>query len=486
MYSCVGLHKAQDVIDAADSLLLQHKLYADTAIMFDAAKTFNYWKLIYPEDYAKANYYYGRQLRGAEDYESAMQCFLNVIHSRTDNNNILGRTYTNIAIIADIEGSHQLSYTLFQTAAYKFLLENDSTAYLYALNDMALELANTQLKDDALQQLDMATRLTTDNNIINKCLETKAILYKNIQMYDSAIYYAKQAIESGLIEPTPYIIIAQSYSFKNQNDSATHYARLVLNQTNDLFDLNNIYYILINNEDTISTENIRKYASIRADIQKQIELRQSKLTRAVDMFDEDMNKHSKNKSIYIWIFSILSILIICISYILYKWKYYKDKITHIENEQHTHNELLLQIQEKQKYQQKLDEELATLVIDRKLELLQNCKQLNNSPRLKEDLQWNSYKKMCNIVNNRMYNIADKLKKLNLTEKEIRLCVLVMIDVKYKEMAQMLNYSENGIGKFKYLVSKKLNTTSAELRHLLIRLATEQTNADNRQHPTEHA
>lgn len=81
--------------------------------------------------------------------------------------------------------------------------------------------------------------------------------------------------------------------------------------------------------------------------------------------------------------------------------------------------------------------------------------------------------MCNIINQNFGLLALKLQQTyNLSEREIKLCVLSLLNMGYESMAEMLYYSPNGIGKFKLRVAHKLGTTSKNLQQFLIEKAIE--------------
>jgi DNA-binding CsgD family transcriptional regulator len=58
----------------------------------------------------------------------------------------------------------------------------------------------------------------------------------------------------------------------------------------------------------------------------------------------------------------------------------------------------------------------------------------------------------------------------LEEKEIRLCVLVLLEMDNLTIAKTINYAPNGVGKYKYRIAQKLGTTIRELRQFLIEMA----------------
>lgn len=84
---------------------------------------------------------------------------------------------------------------------------------------------------------------------------------------------------------------------------------------------------------------------------------------------------------------------------------------------------------------------------------QQCLQLKKSPNLREELHWNDYAQFIATCNARLNGIVDKLDKKGLSEREIRISVLILIGFTYAEMAEILFRAENGIGKDKYIIAK---------------------------------
>lgn len=90
--------------------------------------------------------------------------------------------------------------------------------------------------------------------------------------------------------------------------------------------------------------------------------------------------------------------------------------------------------------------------------------------LKKELYWGNYKKMCAVVNLKMGNLVYKLSRYTpLNETETRLCVLVFIDMFRNQIADILPYAPNSIGKLKNTVSKKLGTDGKNLHNFLAKL-----------------
>lgn len=437
------------VISACTPLTLEEaknvELNSDSLYIAGAVETLKPWRVVRANDYAKANYYYGRQLRAAGSYPEAMKCFLQIIHSLTRDYELKGRAYTNIAIICRLEGNHVLAYDMFQQSADCFNALGDTIAYYYALNSMAFELAEQSEKEKVLDILCKIRKECFNDDVIVRTLETQAEAFFMVQQYDSAILYADMLQKYGNNEPTGQLIKAQSYYFLNNNDSAVYYAKKVVRNSQSWFDLNNAYYILANNDGEAEFSAIQQLHANRSDIQKQIELRQASLSHAVEILILDLNK----RPTYTWVVWLL-LLCIIIGIPLYLF---------LRKHRLTKSLQSLRLEEQRQY------------------MLKTCALMQQSTNILSDLCWNNYDKMCEIVNQNFLMLANKLKaKHLLNDKEIRLCVLVLIgNFSSKQMADILCYGEKSIRSIKRNTAVKLGTNSSNLRDFLLQMAAEDTN-----------
>lgn len=443
------VREAQDVVALADSLREAHLVaqdeYNDSTHLAQAYYTLEKWQWLYPDDFAHACYHYGRLLREREDHISAMQVFINAIHSNTHDKDLRGRVFTNMAVMCRLEGNHSLAYTMFDKSREQFEQNCDTIAYYYALNSMAFELAEQAQRDECLSLLNQISQNCRNRDIQIKTLETKAEMYFMVQEYDSAIYFANLLQQYGNSEPTGFLIKAQSYSYLNQKDSAVYYASMVAEQSASLFDLNNSLYILANDNATANIEDIQDIHASRSDVQKQIELRRSKLSHAVELLQQDMDK----KPQYINLILFISALILAAAMAWYAHR----KMRHLSHQQ------------KQMKQQRFAYQQSQLA-----EIEQLCEALRLSHDIKKELQWSNYDQMCEIINKHFNFLANKLKATNLlTQTEIKLCILVLIDFRFNQMAEILPYAQNSIGKLKDTAAKHLGTTGKMLRKTLLEM-----------------
>ena len=456
------MREAQEVIAHADSLREAH-LYAqneydDSLSLAQAYETlkeiplpFRGW-LGLNSSYAHACYHYGRLLRAKENYVEAMKVFIDATHSRTRDYRILGRIYNNMGDMAHLAGDYALSYDMFAISADCFLQNGDTINYYYGLNDMAFRLAEQGKKDETLALLDSIARNCNDKNVILKTWETKAEMYREISQYDSAIYCANQMQLSDWIGLTGIMIKAQSFYRLNEKDSALFYANLILDNSYSSYQNRfNALYIVTNGDSTLSKERIREYASQREDIRYyEHEPKQNQLSQATQLLEQDLTREPDLR----WLYSTIGTLVL-ISFGLF---FYVRK-------KHRKRELLSQQIEE------LENRNNNTIAQISAQIENNIALLSQSANLKEDLSWSDYNKMCVIINQQVGMLALKLQKTyKLSEREIRLCILTMLNLGYDEIADMLYYAPSGVGKLKLRIAKKLGTTSKNLHHFLLLIA----------------
>ena len=460
-----ALREAQRVVAQADSLRAEGVAYTDSVTMAEAYNTLEKWQYLYPTDYARACYYYGRLLRNNDDPVAAMQVFINATHTNTRDYHILARTYSNMGSICHLANEYQLAYDMYSRSADLFLKNGDTILYYHSLNAMALECA-VRGQRDATQKLVQKVHLQCPDQAVNvRAFEMEAEMYLQRQQYDSALYYASQALSHIPNSISALLITAQSYSFMHNGDSAVYYAQLVLSNTDEPCNVNNALYILTSDDESKDKQAIRETAANRSDVQKILEIRQGKLSQATQLLEQDLHRRPN----LMWLYAILGtcLMIGCLLwiYIIHKKKRHQllsQQVTQLEDkhtiEQQRHAKM---VQEHTEYENSIVTQIE-----------QTCAVLCNSKHLKEDLCWSNFDQMCDIVNKQLYFIAKKLQTTySLNDKEVRLCVLILIGISNsKQLADMLCYGESGIRNFKNRTAKKLSTNSIELRNKLLKIA----------------
>ena len=413
----------------------------DSMALAECVNRLRPWRYFYADEYAKANYYYGRYLRSVGNQPAAMQAFIDATHSHSTDYDILGRVYSNMAYMCRLEGNHILSYSLYLESLRCFENLTDVHPYYYAINNLAVQKAEMGEKDAAYRLLSQLETACKDTNILMRVYETKAFSHYHVQEYDSAILYLNLLYALGYNEPSGVVMKAQSYWFSNRMDSALHYAVDAMNCDCSLNDSINMLYILSHNDSSINKDSILNLSSERADKLFLYTRQQENLAHAVQLLEQDISRP------YDWRWLYMCIAIVALITTIIGLNYL------IKRHKRLNRDTQLYSQNKIEELEKVCHSLAHLSID----------------QLISELSWRDYEQMRAIVNTRMFNIVDALSqdKACLSEKEIRLCVLVLINLSREQMAELLLYAKSGMGKFKHSTAHKLGTTSKNMRSYLV-------------------
>lgn len=469
-----ALREATQIVVQADSLWRAGQPYADSAQLAQAYETLGQWALFCQDEYAHACYHYGKLLRAKENPVEAMQCFINATHSHTRDYHILGRVYSNMGTMCHLVSDFPLAYEMYEQSGEMYLHYRDTLSYYHCLNNMAFEKALLGELESCLLLLDYIPYSYVDNDLTHSCLLTKAQAFLTNRQNDSAIYYAKQVINSQDIESSATMIIAQAFDNIEQNDSALVYAYKVLSDTVSSYqDKFNALYIVSKKDSSLTTNEISEIDSQREDIRYyEYEPEKEKNSHALLLLRQDL----QHKPDWRWLYAIIgTIAIIGIGIFIYVRRKQKrhqllsqqvKKLTtmnHVAMQQHARI-----MQEHTDYTCKLVAQLE-----------QNCHFFAEADDFPNNLYWKDFEAFCNLINNNFGILATKLqKKYHLSEKEVRLCVLVLIgDLSGKQLADILCYAESGIRNFKNRTAQKLGTNSIELRNILLKIAISEYSGD---------
>lgn len=379
---------------------------------------------------AESYYHQGRQYRENDQPVEAMNAFIAATRVHSREYSFKARSYSNMATMCRITERHDLAYTLYEQSLHQFALANDTLAQAYALNNMAWEQAVMAHKSEATQLIRSALDCCADTAVQYKVLESQAAACLYAEEYDSVLFYVQKSPQQSVYLD---ILLAQAYTFLGKNDSALYYAEQVVKQTSNPRYLDDVYFILTNCDSSAQADSIRSLASTRTDIQRQLERNDPAWIEAMLLAEQSLMPQNHPMKSKIW-YLVLA-LILLLSGTTCAWFFWLRRRK--ENS-----------------------------------LEQQCRALRKSPDLRKELQWNDYPQFCAVCNARLSGIVSKLEQRELSEREIRICVLVLIGLSYAQMAEVLIRAENGIGKDKYLVAKHLGVSVKDLQETLRSIARE--------------
>ena len=378
---------------------------------------------------ARSYYEEGKALREKGEQVAAMRAFIRATHCETDNESLLGRVYSNMANMCRQANDHETAFEVYALSTEHFAKSYDSLAYAYALNNMAWEQAAMGHKAQAMALVDSAVNCYPYFPLTEKVIETKAAACFFTQEYDSVLYYTASSQTSDYL----LMLRAQAFSFLQIDDSASVYAKQLLPRTTNPFYLDDLYYILTHNDAAADKETLLRLSSERADVQKHIKERHGQLTLAVNLLQQELNPEKPTRPVW------FILLIIC-ALALLAW------LIFIAWQQH-----------------KLRAEKAKFEQTRIKELNDNRQLLFESEDIRQELEWNDFDALCREINKRFHGLAATLQAQDLNEQDIRICILVLIGLSHKEIAEMLNCSPKSIGKLKDVTARKLGVSGGQLQ-----------------------
>ena len=103
------------------------------------------------------------------------------------------------------------------------------------------------------------------------------------------------------------------------------------------------------------------------------------------------------------------------------------------------------------------------------DLERNIELLLSQGKIQTTLHWSEYPQFCKTANAYLYHAIDKLQatESQLSEQDIRFLVLVLLNLSAKEIADVMNLSQNSISNKKTRTAQKLGTIAADLRETII-------------------
>ena len=211
---------------------------------------------------------------------------------------------------------------------------------------------------------------------------------------------------------------------------------------------------------------IAELSSQREDIRYyEYEPDKEKLTRAVQLLEQDLNHKPDLRWLYAIVATILAIGIVLLIYIHRKRRQHQLLSQQIDDMRAKNKDI------KQQHEQIVHEhtEYTKNLLS---QTEQNCTILIHSGDFPKNIHWKETEALFELIDDRFGMLATKLQtSYHLSEREIRLCILVLLGISNSEqLAEMLHYGISGIRNFKNRTAKKLGTNSIELREILLNIA----------------
>lgn len=474
------VREAESIVSVADSMDTAHRLYTDTTALRTAIRTLDVpiGRHFRRNTIAKAYYYLGRNLEnGYHHISEAAECYIACDRLHPDDPIRRGRVNTCMAYICTWQCNDSLAIVFYRRASQAFLESGNDTRYAHSLLSQCQTLQNLHRFEEADSLWSLASQYTIDTAFTIRLLTTKGLYFYEQQQYDSALTYFLQVtdypqdIESQCYN---YMRIIQSYTGLNQEPLAYPYAEYIIANSQTPNFCTNACYTLINKaKNENNAELTAAYSYQRQDYSNMLTTQCEGYAQAVVKLQTYMATPHPFRPWKIWLTIALTCCIILL-YIVYLSHRYRKNGLKQKDIQLLEKDTLLrqQAQSLQHCHNTIQELSETISIDRRTEVKEHIAHLQ-SLYPQPQRNWLDYEILREAVSPTLLCFCNKLQQMQLSEKEITLCVYTLLYDKatLNQLADYLCYSPSSIRTVKQRIAKKLGLDNAtSLYQFLLELA----------------
>ena len=449
--SCARWREAKAVIAEADSLLVHKIVTRDTAALNFAINTLDgpLGYVFAKQDLAKAYYFMGRNFYYLTDFSTAADYYILCDRLNPKDPLYKGRINSCMGYLCKQDSCFEEALEFYERANEAFYESGDEKRYAIGLLSIAEQYINLKAYTQADSVLQIADNYELDSAYHAMLLDTKGIYFFGLQQYDSALTYFvctenyPRPIEAKCYS---YMMIMQIYVRQNNYDVAIDFAKLIITNSQNPVYRTNAYYSLIKHmEAQNNIQELALYSHLRKDEDRRVQYYSVLYAEA----SSKLKAYLENPHPYLlinWcIFGgMIVILLLCIiAYALYKHKQCASYKT----------AEILRLQEEKNL-------AARALFERQI--------FDYSVRFTSIDTWKDNHKLREQANIYCGNIYYRLEETyHLSEQDIKICLMVLLDFSREQMANYLYVQPNTISKAKNKIAKKLGTSSAQLREFLI-------------------
>lgn len=477
--SPVHVRDANRIVNVADSMDACHSLYTDTTSLRYAICTLDkpVSRLIYHNSLAAAYYYMGRNLNAENAIADAADCYIACDRCHSDNPIRRGRVNACMAYICCQHQEDSLALIFYKRSSYAFRESRDEWYYAHSLLNVSRCYNNLHqyLQADSVWKEACAFRL--DSAFHARLLETRGLYFYEQQRYDSALHYFLQMQEFLMDVETKCFAclkVVQCYHALNDSQSAFPYAQYIIAHSHNPNYLSNAYYMTIKQaEQNGDIEQVVEYSHQREDNSRLLAQRAASYAQAVLTLQSYVNNPHP---FLVWklgvvvVFSIC-IVLICTAYIARKRR--RLYTMQADEQLQAKDSLLLRQADTLCNHQNTIHELSQIVSTNRAPEVMTFLEHLRSTYPQPDKSWLNYSNLKKSISPTLLCLSDKLQQMQLSEKEITLCLCTLIynSATLNQLADYLYYSQNSIRTMKKRIARKLGLSNASsLYQFLLDLA----------------
>ena len=440
--SCARWREAKEVVAEAERLLAKGEIMQDTAVLTEVINTLDnpVGRVIAKAELAEAYYLMGRNMDDyCHDFAAAADYYIEADRLQTTDLVLRGRINSCMGFLCKQDSCFTEALEFYLRSSCAFKESGNEWYYAHNLLNVAEQhvcLCEYAKADSVLQ---IAGSYDIDSAYHARMVDVKALALYNQQIYDSALVMLLS------IKDYPRNIEARCYSYMktmhcyeslNQLDNAIIYAEYIISNSKNPAYRSNAYFFLIEAEKVNQDmQRVVNYSHLREDENRNIRTPNESCAQATMKFKAYLNDIDYTNLII----SIVAALFVVLSIgIWLVYKCYRGVLQKHAKEKQDRRDLLVR-----------------RIYDHSIYFMSNK-------------VWQDYKKLREFANSHFDNMFYRLEDAyHLSEQEMKICLMVLLEYSNKQMAEILFVQPNTISKAKSKIAKQLNTSSTELRASLL-------------------
>ena len=440
--SCARWREAKAVVKEADSLLVKGVIIKDTAALSGGICTLEnlMGRVFAKEELTKMYYLMGRNLDDYyHNFSDAADFYIKADRMKTKDWVLRGRINSCMGYLCKQDSCFEEALVFYERANVAFAKSGNEKRYANGLISIAEQYVclHEYAKVDSV--LSLAATYKIDSAYYARMVDVRALALFNQQLYDSALVCllsikdCERPIDAKCFS---YMKIMRSYNKLLNFSKSIDYAKYIIFHAKNPNHRLNAYYHLIDYATIHNDMALLSTCSHARDDENRI-VRQyaESYAQASDKLKIYLENPHPHRRLYIIIVcsALVVVVLFWIIYVLIK----------------RHQCVLVK---RDKENQDRRDLFARRIYDHSVYFT----------------SWQDYKKLRELANSHFNNMCYQLEDTyHMSEQEIKICLMVLLEYTNKQMAEILLVQPNTISKAKNKIAKQLNTSSAELRTSLL-------------------
>lgn len=443
--ACQSWHAPKATIAEVDSLLANGVIVKDTALLAEVIRTFNnpMGRIFAKEELVKAYYLMGRNL---DDYHNnfsdAADFYIEADRLKTKDLILRGRINSCMGYLCKQDSCFKEALVFYERANEAFEKSGDDRRIANGLLSIAEQYINLKEYDKADSVLAIAEGYEIDSAYYANVMDVKVMALFNQQKYNLALaclLETKDYQQNVEVQSYRAMKMMQLYARMDSLRQTIPLANYILqNSTNAIFRSNAYFYLIQDAEKHTKLKEVAKYSYLREDEDRKVQHNSEYYAQAstkLKVYLQNPNPHRKMGN-YIAVIGVLLIVISGVALWLCKRYFHTVKI------------------------------VANKKVQRRTNFTKRV--FNHSIHFVKAATWKDDKTVRDLANLHFSDMFNRLEDTyHLSEREMQICLMVLLEYSREQMADILHLQPNTISKAKLKIAKELKTNSATLRDYLI-------------------